>query len=101
MVHPKIKNQWLFLIVITLLSNIMLVSEHSFAQLPLDQEIFLVDFTISGDKIELNNLKNLEKFGYDNQPWFSSDGETLLYASNRDGETDIIPLNVTSLEKSQ
>ena len=52
MVHPKIKNPWLFLIVITLLSNIMLVSEHLFAQLPSsDQEIFLVDFTISGDKI--------------------------------------------------
>ena len=30
---------------------------------------------------------------------FNSDGETLLYASNRDGETDIISLNVTSLEK--
>ncbi len=101
MVHPKIKNSWLFLIVITLLCNIMLVSEHLFAQLPSsDQEIFLVDFTISGDKIELNNLKNIsENLGYDNQPWFSSDGETLLYASNRDGETDIISLNVTSLEK--
>ena len=102
MVRPKIKNSWLFLIIITLIGNFMLVYEHLFAQLPSsDQEIFLVDFTISVDKIELNHLQNVSKNkGYDNQPWFSSDGEILLYASNRDGETDIISLNVTSLEKN-
>ena len=101
MVLPKIKNSLLLLIVINLIGNIMLMFTHLFAQLPSsDLEIFLADFTISDEKIELDNLQNISKnLGYDNQPWFSPDGETLLYTSNRDGETDIISLNVSSLEK--
>ena len=101
MVLPKIKNSWLLLIEITLLGNIMLICPYLFAQLPSsDLEVFLADFTILDDKIELDNLQNVSiNEGYDNQPWFSSDGETLLYTSNRDGETDIISLSVNSLEK--
>jgi hypothetical protein len=101
MVLPKIKHSLLLLIVITLLGNIMLICPYLFAQLPSsDLEVFLADFTILDDKIELDNLQNVSiNEGYDNQPWFSSDGETLLYTSNRGGETDIISLSVNSLEK--
>jgi len=101
MVLPKSKNLWLLFIATALLGNIILICPYLFAQLPSsDLEVFLADFTISDDKIDLIHVQNVSKNkGYDNQPWFSSDGKTLLYASNRDGETDIISLNVTSLEK--
>lgn len=102
MVSQKIKNTWLLLIVITLLGNIMPMSSYLFGQLPFsDLEVFLADFNVLDEKIELNNLQNVSNnLGYDSQPWFSSDGEILLYASNRGGETDIISLNIISLEKT-
>ena len=83
MVLPKIKNTWLLLIVITLLGNIMPMSSYLFGQLPSsDLEVFLADFNVLDEKIELNNLQNVSNnLGYDSQPWFSSDGDCLLYTS--------------------
>ena len=100
MVLPKIKHSWLLLIVVTLIVNHLPMCMNLFGQSSSDLEVFLADFSITDEKIELNNLQNVsENLGYDSQPWFTPDGETLLFASNRGGETDIISLNISSLEK--
>ena len=101
MIIKKNKRYFIFIISFTYIVNcIFFIKEIKAQNNNTNIEIFLGDFTISDDKIELDNLKNVSiNEGYDNQPWFSSDGETLLYTSNRDGETDIISLSVNSLEK--
>ena len=101
MIIKKNKRYFIFIISFTYIVNcIFFIKEIKAQNNNTNIEIFLADFTISDDKIELDNLKNVSiNEGYDNQPWFSSDGETLLYTSNRDGETDIISLSVNSLEK--
>ena len=99
MVHPKIKHSCLLLF-IALIANHMPMCINLFGQSSSDLEVFLADFSISDEKIELYNVQNVSKnLGYDNQPWFTPDGETLLFTSNRGGETDIISLNVSTLEK--
>ena len=101
MIIKKNKRYFIFIISFTYIVNcIFFIKEIKAQNNNTNIEIFLADFTISDDKIELDNLQNVSiNEGYDNQPWFSSDGETLLYTSNRDGETDIISLSVNSLEK--
>ena len=99
MVQPKIKHSCLLLF-IALIANHMPMCINLFVQSSSDLEVFLADFSISDEKIELYNVQNVSKnLGYDNQPWFTPDGETLLFTSNRGGKTDIISLNVSTLEK--
>ena len=99
MVLLKIKHSWLLLFV-ALVVNHMPMCINLFGQSSSGLEVFLADFSISDEKIELYNVQNVSKnLGYDNQPWFTPDGETLLFTSNRGGETDIISLNISSLEK--
>lgn len=54
------------------------------------QDIFLFDLERSGGDFTLTNGKNLtEREGYDNQPFFTSDSTTVLFASQRDGDNDV------------
>lgn len=67
---------------------------------PANIEVFLADVTIVNSEFKLHRVQNISNNpGYDSQPWFSSDGTTLLYASNRNGETDIVSMSVWSLNK--
>ena len=70
------------------------------AQTPPDTEVFLADIRLTETTFELLQLKNVsENEGYDSQPSFSPDGQSLLFASNRGGETDVVMMSVWSLNK--
>jgi len=57
-------------------------------------EVFLFDLNIANGKFELSNVKNISNNeGYDNQPSFLDDN-TILYAGNRNGQTDIVKYNI-------
>ena len=70
------------------------------AQVPPNTEVFMADIRIANGNFEVLQVKNVsENEGYDSQPSFSPDGQSLLYASNRGGETDIMMASVWSLNK--
>ncbi|MEO9886727.1 MAG: hypothetical protein ABJR05_04800 [Balneola sp.] len=54
-------------------------------------EIYLFDMKKTNAGFSISNPVNVSNnTGYDNQPSFTEDGKTLLYASTRDGQTDIL-----------
>jgi Tol biopolymer transport system component len=55
------------------------------------EDIFVVDVRAAGGKLEFGQPANITKrAGYDNQPSFLPDGQSLLYTSQREGDqTDI------------
>jgi len=62
----------------------------------LNTDIYLMDIDLKGDNLNYQNLTNItNRFGYDNQPHFSSDGSHLLYASIRaDEQADIYKYDI-------
>ncbi len=59
-----------------------------------DTEVHLVDLEISNGEIKLSNPRNISNNqGYDNQPSFY-DENTVLFASTRAGQTDILKFNI-------
>ncbi|HEX8178555.1 MAG TPA: hypothetical protein VF525_03335 [Pyrinomonadaceae bacterium] len=56
-----------------------------------DNDIFIVELTNRAGRLEFGQPVNITKHvGYDNQPGFLPDGQSLLYTSQRDGQqTDI------------
>ncbi|RLD24642.1 MAG: hypothetical protein DRI71_01940 [Bacteroidetes bacterium] len=54
-------------------------------------DIYLFNFKIDKDQFSLSNARNITNSpGYDNQPYFLADGESLLYSSDDGfGQTDI------------
>jgi hypothetical protein len=57
-------------------------------------EIFLFDLNTENGKFELSNFKNISNNeGYDNQPSFL-DGNNILFASTRNGQTDIAKYSI-------
>ena len=64
-----------------------------------DTEVFLFDIEKSSTKININNGKNISNNkGYDNQPSFLDD-EKILYASTRNGQTDIAQYHINYRSK--
>jgi hypothetical protein len=62
-------------------------------------EIYLFDITKTIDGYELNHKINISNNkGYDSQPHFY-DNNTLLFASSRDGQTDIVKYTIDTGEK--
>jgi dipeptidyl aminopeptidase/acylaminoacyl peptidase len=59
-------------------------------------EIYLFNFNIDADHFSLSNARNITNSpGYDNQPQFLPDGESLLYSSDDGfGQTDIYRYNI-------
>ena len=54
------------------------------------QDIYLFDLARQTDGYALTNGKNLtDREGYDNQPFFTRDSKSILFASQRDGDNDI------------
>lgn len=59
-------------------------------------EVFVFDISQAYEGLELLNARNISNNeGYDNQPSFISN-ETLVFAGNNDGQTDISEYNLTS-----
>jgi len=80
------------------LNLLFLFSVLGFSQT--NPEIFLFDLETSSSKIELKNPKNLSNNdGYDNQPSFLND-RYILFASNRNGQTDIAKYDLRYNSKS-
>jgi dipeptidyl aminopeptidase/acylaminoacyl peptidase len=53
-------------------------------------DIYLVSLSRSGTGLSLGAPVNATaRAGYDNQPYFSADGRSVFYTSQRDGQTDI------------
>ena len=82
-------------------SILFFYAKQTFAQNPpSNTEVFLADVTMVNGEFNVHRVQNISNnLGYDSQPWFSSDGTTLLYASDRNGETDIVSMSVWSLNK--
>lgn len=65
-----------------------------------DTEIHLFDIEISGEDYHLKNGKNISNNkGYDSQPYFYNDN-LVLFASARNGQTDIAKYNIRNQEIS-
>jgi hypothetical protein len=63
-------------------------------------EVYLFDFEKTATGYELINSLNVSNnVGYDNQPSFSKDGESLIFASTRNGQTDILWYDIASGSK--
>ena len=64
------------------------------AQAP-ESDIFLLPLRVEAGRVVLGEAVNVTaRPGYDNQPAFTPDGRGLLYASERDGQTDIFRYDV-------
>ncbi|CAE7839012.1 fhs [Symbiodinium microadriaticum] len=58
-------------------------------------EVYLFDLKVDGKNISISNPQNIsDNDGYDNQPSFTSDGLAVLFASTRNGQTDVLGYNV-------
>lgn len=70
----------------------LLASAQGWAQT--ETEVYLFDLSMNNGKIELTNPKNISNNpGYDNQPSFWDNG-SVLFASTRKDQTDILQFNV-------
>jgi Tol biopolymer transport system component len=79
---------------LTLLAILALGGTAAHAQAPAS-DIFLADVTWRDGVPRISAVRNAtQRQGYDNQPWFTSDGSAFLYSSERDGQTDIFRYDV-------
>ena len=76
---------------------VLLVAQHLFAQNNTD--VFVVDIAPAYEGLQLLNLQKVSNNdGYNNQPFFPSN-ETLLFAGNNEGQTDIAEYNLNTKSK--
>ncbi len=68
-----------------------------------DTEIHLFDLTLGKDGYVISNGKNIsQNLGYDNQPFFTPESKTILFASMRDGkQIDIYEYQLSSGQTKQ
>ncbi len=60
------------------------------AQAPPGTDIFVMPLTRTGGGVAVGTAVNITaRAGYDNQPFFSPDGKSIYYTSERGGQTDI------------
>ncbi len=80
---------------VTILLLLSILAISAFAQPP-GSEIYLFHFRLDDDNFYISNANNITKSpGYDNQPFFTPDGEAILYASDDGfGQTDIFKYNL-------
>ena len=80
---------------------LVLAAAAASAQAP-GTDVWLVPVDLDASPPTLGEPRNLtDRDGYDNQPYFEPEGNSLLYTSQRDGQTDIYKarLNVAPLEQ--
>ena len=69
---------------------LVLLAAPLVAQAPPGTDIFLMPLTMAGGRLAAGAPRNITaRAGYDNQPFFSPDGRSIYYTSQRDGQTDI------------
>lgn len=75
---------------------LFIISSTLFSFAQENTEVFVFDIAPAYGGLELLNARNISNNeGYDNQPSFISN-ETLVFAGNNDGQTDISAYNLTS-----
>ncbi len=81
---------------VTFLAVLFFVGTMTLAQQGTD--IYLFSFKIDQNQFALSNARNITNSpGYDNQPFFLPDGESLLYSSDDGfGQTDIYRYNISA-----
>ncbi len=63
-------------------------------------EVYLFDLLSVDDKYTIANPVNISNNpGYDNQPSFMKNGQAILFASTRNGQTDIVSYNIRNGKK--
>ncbi|HEX7024936.1 MAG TPA: hypothetical protein VF187_08970 [Gemmatimonadales bacterium] len=73
-----------------LLAAALLLPAPLAAQAPPGTDIFLLPLTRTGSALGVGAPVNITaRPGYDNQPFFSPDGRSIYYTSQREGQTDI------------
>ncbi len=71
------------------------------ASAQLDTDIYIGDINVTSSAITIQNLTNISQNpGYDNQPHFAPDGQHLFYTGTREGQTDIVRVDLQTGEKS-
>ena len=76
------------LLVVT--TAVVFVATSGVAQEAAGSDIFLVSVSENRGVLEFGKPANItDRDGYDNQPSFTPDGRSILYTSDRDGQTDI------------
>lgn len=64
-----------------------------------DTEVYLFNLSKEGDKYQISDSKNIsDNVGYDNQPSFWPDGESVIYARTVEGQTEIARYFIASGE---
>lgn len=75
---------------------LLFIFATQFAFTQTNTEVYVFDVAPAYEGLELRNARNISNNeGYDNQPSFISN-ETLVFAGNNDGQTDISEYNLTS-----
>lgn len=66
-------------------------------------DIFLFDMEETGDEMKISNGRNItQRPGYDNQPWFTPDSQSVLFTANRKPDrTDVFEYFIESGETKQ
>lgn len=92
-----------FRIPLTMLALLTFASLSGFAQgAPPSTDIFLVEMSEGRIPQIMPGARNVtRRAGYDNQPFFLPGGRSLLYTSQRDGQTDIYRCDVVSGETTR
>ncbi|MGD1846469.1 MAG: TolB family protein [Salibacteraceae bacterium] len=58
-------------------------------------EVYLIPVSGSGADLQLGEAINIsQRPGYDNQPWFSPDGQQVIFSSLRDGQADLYAYSI-------
>ena len=81
--------------ILGILSFVFAFIINAFAQVP-DSDIWLFDLAHNKDQFTFTNPKNItNRQGYDNQPSFTSDGNSILYTSIReDDQADVYKFDI-------
>ncbi len=85
---------------ITLLVSLFMLHTTTWAQ-P-STEVMALDLKISADSISVSNLKNISNHsGYDNQPSFLPNGNSIFYTSQQGDQTDVYYFDFMSGESQK
>lgn len=82
----------------TILFQALLFLAYQSVMSQANTEVYVVDLSLTNDKVTIGSPKNIsENEGYDNQPSFYDD-TTVLFASSKNGQTDIRMVNLSTNE---
>lgn len=87
-IHGRLRRvHWAFIVVL-LVQGVAVTTARG--QAPPSTDIWLVPMDLAASPPTLGAPRNLtDRDGYDNQPFFEPEGNSLLFTSQRDGQTDI------------